>query len=116
MAWTKHIPCAYSAASARWRKARRPSCGALCRVRTLHRDSRRITGRTDRSDSDDPEVELTAIVIAGLARVWALATYTQVQRVSSLAALERAVRADVTRAAHLAAPTLDAFDDLYSRP
>jgi len=51
-------------------------------------------------DSDDPEVELTAIVIAGLARVWALATYTQVQRVSSLAALERAVRADVTRAAN----------------
>jgi hypothetical protein len=60
-------------------------------------------------------VELTAIVIAGLARVWALATYTQVQRVSSLAALERAVRADVTRAAQLAAPALDAFDDLYSR-
>jgi AcrR family transcriptional regulator len=65
-------------------------------------------------DSDDPEVELTAIVIAGLARVWALATYTQVQRVSSLAALERAVRADVIRAAHLAAPTLDAFDNLDS--
>jgi AcrR family transcriptional regulator len=66
-------------------------------------------------DSDDPEVELTAIVIAGLARVWALATYAQVRRVSSLAALERAVRADVIRAAHLAAPTLDAFDDLDSR-
>jgi AcrR family transcriptional regulator len=66
-------------------------------------------------DSDDPEVELTAIVIAGLARVWELATYTQVQKVSSLAALERAVRADVIRAAHLAAPTLDAFDNLGSR-
>jgi hypothetical protein len=60
-------------------------------------------------------VELTAIVIAGLARVWALATYTQVQRVSSLAALEHAVRADVIRAAHLAAPTLDAFDNFDSR-
>jgi AcrR family transcriptional regulator len=63
-----------------------------------------------------PYVELesfTATVGASLAaRVWALATYTQVQRVSSLAALERAVRADVTRAAHLAAPTLDAFDNL----
>jgi AcrR family transcriptional regulator len=66
-------------------------------------------------DAGDPEVELAAIVIAGLARVWALATYTQVQRVSSLAALERAVRSDVTRAAHLAAPTLDAFDNLDSR-
>jgi AcrR family transcriptional regulator len=62
-------------------------------------------------DAGDPEVELAAIVIAGLSRVWALATYRHVQRVSSLAALESAVRADVGRAAHLAAPTLDAFDD-----
>jgi AcrR family transcriptional regulator len=67
-------------------------------------------------DAGDPEVELAAIVIAGLSRVWALATYRHVQRVSSLAALERAVRADVTRAAQLAAPTLDAFDKLDSRP
>ena len=66
-------------------------------------------------DSDDPEVALAAIVIAGLARVWALATYTHVQKVSSLAALEPVVRADVTRAARLAAPTLDAFDDLGGR-
>jgi AcrR family transcriptional regulator len=65
-------------------------------------------------DAGDPEVELAAIVIAGLSRVWTLATYRQVQRVSSLAALERAVRADVIRAAHLAAPTLDAFDNLNS--
>jgi AcrR family transcriptional regulator len=73
-----------------------------------------LAERIDR-DPDDPEVEFTAIVLAGLARVWALATYTQVQRVSSLAALERAVRADVTRAAQLAAPTLDAFDKLDGR-
>jgi AcrR family transcriptional regulator len=66
-------------------------------------------------DPADPEVELAAIVIAGLSRVWALATYKQVQKVSSLAALERAVRADVIRAAHLASPTLDAFDNLDSR-
>ena len=66
-------------------------------------------------DAGDPEVELAAIVIAGLSRVWALATYRQVQTVSSLAALERAVRADVIRAAHLATPTLDAFDNLDSR-
>jgi len=65
-------------------------------------------------DAGDPEVELAAIVVAGLSRVWALATYRQVQKVSSLAALERAVRADVIRAAHLAAPTLDAFDNLAS--
>jgi AcrR family transcriptional regulator len=67
-------------------------------------------------DAGDPEVELVAIVIAGLSRVWALATYRHVQKVSSLAALERAVRADVGRAAHLAAPTLDAFDKLDGRP
>lgn len=67
-------------------------------------------------DAGDPEVELAAIVIAGLSRVWALATYRHVPRVSSLAALERAVRADVGRAAQLAAPTLDAFDKLDSRP
>jgi AcrR family transcriptional regulator len=66
-------------------------------------------------DSDDPEVALAAIVIAGLSRVWALATYAHVQKVTSLAALERAVRADVIRAAHLAAPTLDAFDKLEGR-
>jgi len=66
-------------------------------------------------DAGDPEVEFAAIVIAGLSRVWALATYAHVQVVTSLAALERAVRADVIRAAHLAAPTLDAFDNLDSR-
>jgi hypothetical protein len=67
-------------------------------------------------DSDDPEVELAAIVIAGLARVWTRATFTHVQKLSSFAAIERAVRADVSRAAHLAAPTLDAFDNLDGRP
>jgi AcrR family transcriptional regulator len=66
-------------------------------------------------DAGDPEVALAAIVIAGLSRVWALATYAHVQKVTSLAALERAVRDDVIRAAHLAAPTLDAFDNLDSR-
>jgi AcrR family transcriptional regulator len=66
-------------------------------------------------DAGDAEVELAAIVVAGLSRVWALATYTQVQKVSSLAELELAVRADVIRAAQLAAPTLDAFDELDSR-
>jgi len=63
-------------------------------------------------DSDDPAVTLTAIVIAGLARVWTRATFTHVQRVSSMAALEGAVRADVIRALRIATPTLSAFDNL----
>jgi AcrR family transcriptional regulator len=68
------------------------------------------------ADPDDPEVVLTALVIAGLARVWARATFTHVQRVSSTAALEGAVRADVIRALRIATPTLDAFDNLGTRP
>jgi AcrR family transcriptional regulator len=63
------------------------------------------------ADPDDPEVTLTAIVIAGLARVWARATFTHVQRTSSMAALEGAVRADVIRALRIATPTLSAFDN-----
>ena len=59
---------------------------------------------------DDPEVTLAVTVIAGLTRVWARATFTHVQRVSSMAALEGTVRADVERALRIAAPTLDAFD------
>jgi len=66
--------------------------------------------------SDDPEVTLTAIVIAGLARVWARAAFTHVQRVSSMAALEDAVRDDVIRALRIAAPTLNAFDSLGAQP
>ena len=64
------------------------------------------------ANSDDPEVMLTAIVIAGLARVWVRASFTHVQRVSSMAALEDAVRNDVIRALRIATPTLSAFDNL----
>lgn len=64
------------------------------------------------ADPDDPEVTLTAIVIAALTRVWARSTFTHVQRVSSIAALEGAVRADLVRALEIATPTLDAFDNL----
>ncbi len=67
------------------------------------------------TDSDDPEVTLTAIVIAGLARVWVRAAFIHVQRVSSMAALEEAVRNDVIRALRIAAPTLSAFDNLATR-
>jgi AcrR family transcriptional regulator len=63
-------------------------------------------------EPDDPEVTLAAIVIAGLAHVWARATFTHVQRTSSMAALEGAVRADVIRALRIATPTLIAFDNL----
>lgn len=66
------------------------------------------------ADPEDPEVTLTAIVIAGLARVWARATFIHVQRVSSMAALEEAVRNDVLRALRIAMPTLNAFDDLVA--
>ena len=66
--------------------------------------------------SKDPEVTLTAIVIAGLARVWVRAAFTHVQRVSSMAALEDAVRDDVIRALRIAAPTLNAFDSLGAQP
>jgi AcrR family transcriptional regulator len=67
------------------------------------------------TDADDPEVTLTTIVIAGLARVWARATFIHVQRVSSMAALDEAVRSDVLRAIRLATPTLNAFDDIDVR-
>ena len=68
------------------------------------------------ADSDDPEVTLTAIAIAGLARVWARATFIHIQRVSSMTALGDAVRNDMNRALRLATPTLTAFDDLGGRP
>jgi AcrR family transcriptional regulator len=64
------------------------------------------------ADPDDPEVTLTAIVIGGLVRVWARATFTHVRTVSSMAALEGTVRADVIRALRIATPTLSAFDNL----
>ncbi len=64
------------------------------------------------ADPDDPEVTLAVIVIAGLARVWAHATFMHVQRASSMAALESAVRADLIRALRIATPTLSAFDNV----
>lgn len=63
-------------------------------------------------DPDDPEVMLTAIVIAGLSHVRTQATYRHAPTKSSMAAVQRAVRADVDRALRIAAPTLEAFDGL----
>ena len=68
------------------------------------------------SDPDLPEVTVTAIVIGGLVRVWTRATFKHVRTVSSMAALEGAVRADVMRALRIAAPTLAAFDRLHLAP
>ena len=68
------------------------------------------------ADPGDPEVELTAIVVAGLARESTQATFRHVRHASSFAALERSVRADVARALRIATPTLDAFDNLGIRP
>jgi AcrR family transcriptional regulator len=64
------------------------------------------------ADPGGPEVELAALVVAGLLRVRTQATYTHVQNTSSIAALEESVRADVIRALQIATPTLDAFDRL----
>ena len=53
---------------------------------------------------------LTAIVIARLSHVRVQATYRQVRTKSSIAALRRAVQADVVLALRIGAPTLDALD------
>jgi hypothetical protein len=66
------------------------------------------------ADPADPEVQLATLVIAGLVRVRLESTFHHVQRATSLAALDKAVRRDVLRAARLAEPTLTAFDNLRS--
>ena len=64
-------------------------------------------------EPNDPEVRLAAFVIAGLGHVSARSAFFQVQRVPSMDALGRAVRADVIRALKIAAPTLEAFDNVH---
>ena len=59
---------------------------------------------------DDPQVQLTAVVVAGLAGVQQRSTYRHIATVTSLAELHDQVRADVLRAARIAEPTLAAFD------
>jgi hypothetical protein len=61
---------------------------------------------------NDPEVQLATLVIAGLVRVRLESTFHQVQRATSFAALNDAVRRDVLKAAQLAEPSLTAFDNL----
>ena len=64
------------------------------------------------ADRNDPEVLFATMVIGGIVNVRQQSTYRHVQRVSSLAALDNAVRRDVLTAARLAEPTLTAFDNL----
>jgi AcrR family transcriptional regulator len=73
-----------------------------------------LAGRVG-ANPGDPEVELAAMVIAGLLRVRIQATYAHVQDAPSIAAVESAVRADVARALRIATPALDAFDRLDQR-
>ena len=63
------------------------------------------------ADPADPEVQLAALVIAGLTRVRQQSTYRHVQHATSIAALNDAVRRDILRAARLAEPALAAFDN-----
>jgi AcrR family transcriptional regulator len=58
-----------------------------------------------------PEVQLAALVIAGIVRVRQQSTFRHVRQAASVAALNEAVADDLQRAARLAAPTLAAFDD-----
>jgi len=64
------------------------------------------------ADPIDPEVQLATLVIAGMVRIRLESTFHHVQHVTSLAALNKAVKRDVLRAARLAEPTLTAFDNM----
>ena len=64
------------------------------------------------ADPIDPEVQLATLVIAGMVRIRLESTFHHVQHVTSLAALNKAVKRDVLRAARLAEPTLAAFDNM----
>jgi AcrR family transcriptional regulator len=65
------------------------------------------------ADPADPEVQLTALVIAGLLRVGLQSTFHHVHEVTSVASLNDVVRNDLIRAARLAEPTLTAFDAMH---
>jgi AcrR family transcriptional regulator len=64
------------------------------------------------ADPNDPEVQLTTLVIAGLVRVRLQSTFHHVQHATSFVALSDSVHRDILRAAQLAEPSLTAFDDL----
>ena len=64
------------------------------------------------STSDDPEVQLTALVIGGLVLIRQRSFQRHAASDRSLAALTRGVERDLQRAIEVAKPTLDAFDGL----
>ena len=64
------------------------------------------------ADPSDPEVQLATLVVAGLLRVRLESTFHHVRQATSIAALNRAVRRDILKAARLAEPTLTAFDNM----
>jgi len=64
------------------------------------------------ADPIDPEVQLATLVIAGLVRVRMQSTFRHVQHATSFTALSDAVHLDLLRAAQLAEPTLNAFDNM----
>lgn len=64
------------------------------------------------ADPTDTEVQFATLVIAGLVRVRMQSTLHHVQHATSIAALNKAVRRDLLKAAKLAEPSLAAFDNL----
>lgn len=59
---------------------------------------------------DDPEVQISAIAVLGLAATRSRSTFLHLQGATSIAALDASVVDDVTRAVRTLAPALDAFD------
>jgi AcrR family transcriptional regulator len=68
----------------------------------------------DRAGADpvDPEVQLVALVVAGIVRVPQQSTFRHGRLATSTAAIDEAVHNDLLRAARIAEPTLTAFDQI----
>ena len=62
------------------------------------------------ADPVDPEVQLVALVIAGIVRVRQQSTFHHGRLATSTAAIDQAVHDDLLRAGRIAEPTLTAFD------
>ena len=59
----------------------------------------------------DPQVQLATFVIAGLVEVRVRSAFYNVKRAKSFAALNELIHRDFLKAAHVAEPSLTAFDD-----
>ena len=69
-------------------------------------------GQRVNAEPIDPEVQLAALVVAGLVRVGLQLTFRHAQQATSIAALNELVRRDILKAARLAEPSLEAFDNM----